>query len=40
MAISTLVFNTKMCLEKPVVKQQLTHNHSTLIAKEVSCIEH
>jgi hypothetical protein len=38
MAICTLVFNTKMCLEKPVVKQQLAHNHSTLITKEVSCM--
>ena len=26
--------------EKPSVKQQLTHEHSTLITKEVSCIEH
>ena len=33
-----LVTNPVMCLEKPAIKQQLTHIYSTLITKEVSCI--
>jgi len=33
-----LVTNPVMCLGKPAVKQQLTHIYSTLITKEVSCI--